>query len=105
MKYGQVLGKGSGDAIQGTELTDTIGRAQGAESLDASVAIGGIRGIELIATADPAQLSAIANGVIHCEGIVARYAEDVANPKIMETRQDMLDNGVIHKWYLVLRVF
>jgi hypothetical protein len=93
MKDGKMLGIGSGDAGEGAEFSDTIRCAQGADSIDASVSVGGVGGVELVTAADPANVLVEADGIVYGKRIVAGHSEDIADADIVQALQNVLNYG------------
>ena len=88
----QVLGIGTGDAVERAEFTDAIGGANSADPSNARIAVSGVGGVELVAAADPAHLFAEADGVVNRKGKVAGDAEDIGDTDLTQPGQDILDD-------------
>jgi hypothetical protein len=91
VKERQILGVGASDSGEGAELTDAVSGTDSAETFDAGVAIGGVRGVEFVAAADPAHLRIDADSIVDGKREVARDAKDIGDADVLETRQNVFD--------------
>ncbi len=64
VEHGKALGIGTSNAVDGAQLTDSVGRTNSANPANARIAISGVSGIEFVATADPPDLFAEADGIV-----------------------------------------
>jgi hypothetical protein len=76
VKDRQVLGIGSGDGVDRAQLPYPVGWADRANAANACIAVGGVRGIQLIATPDPLDSREVRDGILHRKGVVSGYSED-----------------------------
>src|ERR1700735_2826035 len=97
MKQWYVFRVRTGHARESAQFADTIGCVQRANSLHARVAVGSIRGIQLITTSDPACSRAFANRVIHWKSVITGNAKNVRDANVMQTRKHMLNHADRHK--------
>ena len=91
-----MLGIGAGNAVNRAKLTHAVGCAEGADTLDAGIAIGGIGGVEYVAAADPADVRIITDRVVDRECIVSWHSKDVVDANVVQPQEDMLDYGCGH---------
>jgi hypothetical protein len=52
--------------------------------------------MELVAAPDPSKAGVRRHPVVKWEGVVAGHAEDVFDPGIVQTREDVLNHGLGH---------
>ena len=110
MDDGNVLGEGTGDAIDGGELADAEGGDEGGDALDAGVTVGGISwigvragwskevwdtyvgsltSVELIDAADPGQVTR--REIVECdEVVVARDAMNGTDTELVQAGEEIL---------------
>src|SRR4029077_18545668 len=92
VKHGDMFGIRTGDAIDRTQLADTVGRAQRRHTVNSAIAIRGISSIELVATANPAQLTVGGDGVIYWKSEVACDTEDIPDANLLQARENVLND-------------
>jgi len=92
VKYRKVFGIGSGDAVDGAQLANAVGCAQGRNALDAGVPVGRIRSVQFVAAANPVHVGMVADRVIDGEGIVSWHSKDVGDPDRLQPRQYVFDD-------------
>jgi hypothetical protein len=92
VEHRQALGIGTGDAVDGTEFTDAVSRANSANPANTRIAVSGVGGIEFVAAADPAHLFTEADGVVNGKRKIAGDAEDVSDTDLTQSGQNILDD-------------
>src|ERR1700678_4412080 len=97
MEQGKVLRIGAGYAIESTQFPHSIRGADGAKTLDAGVAIRGIRCIQFVTAANPAHLRVLADGIVDGKGKVSRDSEDVGEADRTQARENVLNHGHCHE--------
>src|SRR5579862_3915478 len=91
-----MFGIRTGDAIDRTKLADPIGRTQRRHAANSAIAIRGIGSIELVATANPAQLVVGGDGVIYGKGEVACDAENIPDADLLQASKNVLNDSFAH---------
>src|SRR5580700_11547648 len=86
-----MLGVGSGDSIDGAQFTDTISRVESSDAVNASVPVGRIRCIQLVAASDPVDTGKTHDCILNGKGEVTGNAENFGYSDVLEPRQDMVD--------------
>jgi hypothetical protein len=92
MEDWKVLRISATDSCKCAEFSDAVGRAESAEAFDAGVTIGGVSGVEFVATTDPTHLRVVADGVVERKRKITGDAEDIWNTNIFEARKNMLND-------------
>jgi hypothetical protein len=67
VKHRQMLGIRASDRGDRAKLADAVGRADRADPIDSSVAVRGVRRVQLITTRDPTDFRVLANCVVDGE--------------------------------------
>src|SRR5580700_7777309 len=88
-----MLGVSSSDSIDSAQFTYTISRVEGSDAVNASVPVGRIRCIQLVAASDPVDTRKTNDCILNGEGEVPRNAEYFGYSDILKSRQDVLDYG------------
>jgi hypothetical protein len=76
------------DGVDCRQFADTEGGDQGAQALDAAVAISGVTGIEFVAIPDPGQVAG-GDVVEGGEVVVTRDAVDGVDAELVEAGEDI----------------
>jgi hypothetical protein len=88
-----MLGVGAGDPADRAELADAVRGADRADAANTGISVSAIGGVEFVATADPVDIGVRNDGVFDGEGEIAWHAEDVGDTKVVESAQDVFDDG------------
>src|SRR5580693_5211473 len=92
MENRHMLGVGSGDAIDSAQFTYAVSRVESSDAVNASVPIGRIRCIQLIAASDPIDTRKTNDCILNGESEVPGNAEYFGYSDVLKSRQDVLDH-------------
>ncbi len=87
MNHRHVFGVAAGNAVNRAEFTDAKGGQQRGRAVAATVTIGRIGGIEFISAADPGNTGMVNDAVEKLQVVVAGYAEQMADTRLVQTMQ------------------
>jgi hypothetical protein len=82
-----VLAVCAGNAVECTERANAIRYHQTGQAVQSSVSVGRVRGVELVAVADPSWCATLLDQTHEHQVVVARNAEQVANAGFIEPAQ------------------
>jgi hypothetical protein len=97
----EVFSISSANTANRAELADAVGGAQGRYAVDTSVAIGGVRGVEFIATSNPSKVSVRGDGIVDRKREVPSNTEDVPYANVMQARKNVLYYRRSHAFLLL----
>jgi hypothetical protein len=97
VKNGEMLRIGARHAIDRAEFADAVSGAKRADASDTGIAVGGLRGVELVAATDPADVGIVHDRVVDGESVIARHSEDVGDADLMQTGENMLNDSGRHR--------
>src|SRR5580658_485737 len=86
-----MLSIGSGDSIDSAQFTYTISCVQCSDPVNASVPVGRIRCVQLVAASDPVDTGKTNDGILNGKGEVPGNAENFGYSDVLKPRQDMVD--------------
>ena len=91
-----LLGVSAGDGVHGAEAADAPRDADAADAFDARIGVRRVAGVELVAGAD--ELNPLLHQPVHeAQHIVARHAECVSEPGLLEASDEIgSDGGLCH---------
>jgi hypothetical protein len=92
----EVFSIGPANAANRAEFADAVGGAQSCYAMSSSIAIGGVRGVEFIATSNPSKVSVRGDGIVDRKREVPGNTEDVPYANVMQARENVLDDGLGH---------
>jgi hypothetical protein len=90
-----VLGVGVADAADCIEFAGARSHVDRRQPLDAGVTIGRIGRVDLVARSDEVHLLVVADRVVDRKGVVAGDAENVSHAELLQTGQDILNDGLL----------
>src|ERR1700740_902252 len=88
-----MLGVGSGDSIDGAQFTYTVSRVESRDRVNASVPVGCIRCIKLVAASDPVDTGKTNDCILNGKSEVTGNAENFRYSEVLESRQNEVDYG------------
>jgi hypothetical protein len=86
-----MLGVGSGDSIDSAQFTYAVSRVESSDAVNASVPVGSIRCIQLVAASDPIDTGKTNDCVLNGKGEVAGDTEHFGYSDVLEPRQNVFD--------------
>ncbi len=84
VKYRQTFCKRSSKGADGAQFTYAIGRVNRTNSVDASIPVSGVGGIQFVAASDPLDSGKVDNRILYGESVVAGYAKDFGYSDVLE---------------------
>ncbi len=94
MHHRHVLGVAAGDRVDGAELADAEGRAQGSHAAHPPVPVRGIPGVQLVRAPGPPHRRVVGDVVEHREGVVARDPEHAVDAQLGQPVDEMVGDPV-----------
>src|SRR6476661_1183172 len=88
-----MLGVSSGDSIDSAQFTYTVSRVESSDAVNASVPVGRIRCIQLVAASDPVDTRKTNDCILNGKCEVPGNTENFSYSKILEPRQNVFDYG------------
>ena len=88
-----MLGIGSGNCVDSAQFAYTISRAKGSDPVNASVPVGRIPGVPLVAASYVVDTGKIYDGIVNGESEVPGNAEYFGYTEILKPRQNVFDYG------------
>src|SRR5580698_5565904 len=100
-----MLGIGSGDSIDSAQFTYTISRVESSDALNASVPVGRIRCIQLVAASDPVDTRKTNDCILNGKGEVSGNTENFGYSDVPKPRQNVVDygGGCFFSWVWLLQ--
>src|SRR5580692_1818241 len=93
MENGYMLGIGSCDSTDSAQFADTISCVESSDAVNASVPIGCIRCIQLVAASDPVDTGKTYDCILNGKSEVPGNAENFGYSEVLESRQNVVDYG------------
>src|SRR5580658_2125124 len=94
MENGQMLGIGSRDSTDSAQFAYTISCVESRDAVNASVPIGCIRCIKLVAASDPVDTGETYDCILNGKSEVPGNAKYFGYAEVLEPRENVLDDGL-----------
>lgn len=88
--YGNVLAAGARDAVEGAQGPDTVGDDEDGQPVQPCVAVGGISGVEFIASPDPGQRAVLLQLLREHQVVITGNTKKVRHAGLTDTPEEKL---------------
>src|SRR6516165_6161384 len=96
MKDRKIFRIGAADTVNCAQFADAVRGAKSGHTVNTSVAVRGVGGVELVAATDPAHVRASGDGIVDGECEIACNTEDILDPYLVQTGENMFYNSLAH---------
>src|ERR1700722_3546749 len=94
--YGYMLAVGAGNPIQRAQSPYAICDRERGQAANSSVTVGGIRTVQLVASANPGRVASVFQLLHELQVVIARNAKDVPDACLIKPAQQEVSDGLFH---------